>query len=224
MALKPAVARVADLTERRSNERDESSEQHLRALRLQRVTIAWNSGEVFITIALGVAAGSLALVAFGLDSLIEVFTSLVVLWHMSDSDPSDNPMRNRRANRLVAAAFAALSLYLLISSTRSLLGHRVPENSLWGVAYLAATAVVMLWLAHMKRRSGRQIHNEIFLAEARMTQLDAYLALSIMTALTANLWFGWWWADAVSAAGIGLLAAAESRERYEASKAGGHAL
>jgi len=188
------------------------------------VTIAWNSGEVFITIALGLAAGSLALVAFGLDSLIEVFTSLVVLWHMSDSDPLDNPMRNRRANRLVAAAFAALSLYLLISSTRSLLDHRVPDNSLWGVAYLAATALVMLVLAHMKRRSGRQIKNEIFLAEARMTQLDAYLALSIMMALTVNWWLGWWWADAVSAAGIGLLAAVESRERYEASNSGNHAL
>jgi len=193
-------------------------------MQLQRVTIAWNSGEVFVTIGLGMAAGSLALVAFGLDSLIEVFTSFVVLWHMSDTADSPGTSRDRQANRLVAAAFAALSLYLMVASARSLVDHHIPNNSLWGVGYLAATALVMLVLARMKRRSGHQIDNQVFLAEARMTQLDAYLAISIMTALIANWLLGWWWADAVSAAAIGILAATESRESFGASRTDHHTL
>lgn len=189
---------------------------------MQVATIAWNSGEVFVTISLGIAADSLALVAFGLDSLIEVFTSAVVLWHMGDADINegrpDDGRRDRNANRLVAGAFAVLAMYLVVSSTRSLLVHSVPERSLWGIVYLGATALVMLALAHLKRRYGRLLANDIFLAEARMTQLDAYLATSIMIALLVNHLFGWWWADALSAGGIGILAAAEAVERARASK------
>jgi len=188
---------------------------------LQVATIAWNSGEVFVTISLGVVASSLALIAFGLDSLIEVFTSAVVLWHMREPDTRGGKLharkRDRNANRLVAGAFAVLAMYLIVSSTRSLIIHSVPERSLWGIIYLGATALVMLALAHLKRRYGRLLANDIFLAEARMTQLDAYLAISIMTALLANTLFGWWWADALSAGCVGILATSESADRIRAS-------
>jgi len=214
---------VRPLTNRPAAAKESLSNQHRGALRLQVATIAWNSGEVFVTIALGVAARSLALVAFGLDSLIEVFTSVVVLWHMGDTaiDGSrpDAGNRDRNANRLVAAAFTALAMYLIVSSTRSLVLHSVPDRSLWGIIYLAVTALVMLALARLKRRSGRGLANDIYLAEARMTQLDAYLAVSIMTALLTNGLFGWWWADALSAGGVGLLAAVEAVERARASNA-----
>lgn len=188
---------------------------------MQVATIGWNSGEVFVTISLGIAARSLALVAFGLDSLIEVFASGVVIWHMREPENIEGlthvGARDRRGNRLVAAAFGILTLYLLVSATVSLLFHRVPEASSWGIIYLAATTVAMLALARLKNRTGRLLGNEIFLAEARMTLLDAYLATSIMAALLANQLFGWWWADALSAAAVGVFAAFESASLIRAS-------
>jgi len=188
---------------------------------MQVATIAWNSGEVFVTITLGIAARSLALVAFGLDSLIEVFASGVVIWHMREPEGVEGRLhigeRDRRGNRLVAAAFGILTVYLVVSAAVSLMSHRVPVTSPWGVVYLAATTMVMLVLAHLKRRTGKLLNNEIFLAEARMTQLDAYLAISIMAALLANQLFGWWWADALSAAVVGVFAASESASLIRAS-------
>ena len=178
--------------------------------RLQRITIAWNLIEVFITIGLGIAAGSLALVAFGLDSLIEVFASLVVLWHMVEDQP--DPTRDRRARRLVALAFAALAVYLLAAGLRALLTQAEPESSPLGIAYLGVTAVVMFSLAARKRRVGRDLDNQAFLAEARMTYLDGWLATAILAALALNTAFDWWWADPVAALVVALAAARESVE------------
>lgn len=178
--------------------------------RLQRITIAWNLIEVFITIGLGIAAGSLALVAFGLDSLIEVFASLVVLWHMVEDQP--DPTRDRRARRLVALAFATLAVYLLAAGLRALLTQAEPESSPLGIAYLGVTAVVMFSLAARKRRVGRDLDNQAFLAEARMTYLDGWLATAILAALALNTAFDWWWADPVAALVVALAAARESVE------------
>lgn len=178
--------------------------------RLQRITIAWNLIEVFITIGLGIAAGSLALIAFGLDSLIEVFASLVVLWHMLDDQPG--PTRDRRARRLVALAFAALAAYLLTAGLRALLTQTEPESSPLGIAYLGVTAVVMFSLAARKRRLGRDLNNLAFLAEARLTYLDGWLATAILTALALNTGFDWWWADPLAALVVAVAAARESVE------------
>ena len=177
--------------------------------RLQTATIVWNLIEVFITIGLGVAAGSLALVAFGLDSLIEVFASLVVLWHMSDTGTAH---RDRRAQRLVAAAFAILAVYLTAAAIRSLVIQAEPDASPLGIVYLAITAIVMFSLAAWKGAVGKQLNSEPFLAEARMTHLDGWLATAILTALTLNATLGWWWADPVAALIIGAVAAHEAIE------------
>jgi divalent metal cation (Fe/Co/Zn/Cd) transporter len=177
--------------------------------RLQTATIVWNLIEVFITIALGIAAGSLALVAFGLDSLIEVFASLVVLWHMNEARTSD---RDRHAQRLVAAAFALLALYLTIAAIRSLLLQAEPDASPLGIGYLAVTAIVMFSLAAAKSRIGKRLDSDPFLAEARMTRLDGWLAIAILTALTLNATVGWWWADPVAALIVGAIAAHEAAE------------
>lgn len=177
--------------------------------RLQTATIAWNLIEVFITITLGLLAGSLALVAIGLDSLIEVFASLVVLWHMSDAT---TVRRDRRARRLVAAAFTLLALYLAAAGTRALLTGAEPESSPLGIAYLALTAIVMFSLATWKTRIGRQLSSEPFLAEARMTYLDGWLATAILTALALNTIAGWWWADPAAALIVAIAAAREAHE------------
>ena len=176
--------------------------------RLQRVTIAWNLAEVVITIGLGVVAGSLALVAFGLDSLLEVGASLVVLWQMA----ADGHERRDRAGRLVGFAFALLAAYLVAAGARALWIRAEPESSPLGIAYLAVTALVMFALARRKQEVGWRLDSAPFLAEARMTFLDGCLATAILTALALNTWLGWWWADAAAAGVVGLAAAREALE------------
>lgn len=187
--------------------------------RLQLATIAWNSLEVFVTIGLGIVARSLALVAFGLDSLVEVFASLVVLWHMSPGSGGHRAQRDGRAMRLVGVAFAVLAAYLLIAGTRQLVSHEVPEASPLGIAYLAVTAGVMFGLARWKRRVGDALDSDPFRAEASMTFLDGCLATSILTALALNWAFGWWWSDPAAAILVGAVAAREARDAWrEASE------
>jgi divalent metal cation (Fe/Co/Zn/Cd) transporter len=182
--------------------------------RLQWATIAWNSIEVFVTIGLGIAAGSLALIAFGLDSLVEAFASLVVMWHMHPGEGGHHAHRDRKAMRLVGVAFAVLAAYLLIAGVRQLASHDQPGSSPVGIAYLGVTALVMFGLARWKRRVGHALDSDPFRAEASMTFLDGCLATSILTALALNLVLDWWWADPVAAFLIGAVAARESRESW----------
>jgi divalent metal cation (Fe/Co/Zn/Cd) transporter len=177
------------------------------ALRLEWGTNAWNVMEVGVTVTLGLMSGSLALIAFGLDSLVEVFASTVVIVHLRDTGPDPGDQRTHRALRLIAVAFFLLSLYLLVASTRSLLAGSRPDDAPFGIAYLAVTALVMFALAHRKRVVARRLGSEPLDREAAMTFLDGCLATGILTALALSWWAGWWWADAVAAAGVGAYAA-----------------
>ncbi len=177
---------------------------------LQRATITWNLFEVGITIGLGIAARSLALVAFGIDSLIEVFASFVVLWHMGGV--VGGPHRDHRAQSLVGWAFALLSISLVVTGLRSLILGLEPGSSVWGMLYLGITALVMFGLAAWKRSIGRVLESGPFLAEARLTFLDGWLATSVLIALGLNYVLGWWWADALAAVLIGAIAAREAFE------------
>jgi divalent metal cation (Fe/Co/Zn/Cd) transporter len=166
-----------------------------RAERLELLTIAWNVMEVFVTVGLGVAARSLALVAFGLDSLVEIFASAVVLWQLR----GEGSARTRHAMLLVAIAFFALAVVLFGGAAYTLAaGHRA-DDSVWGVAYLALTAVVMFSLARRKWRLGEQLVNHPLEHEARITFLDGCLATGVLLALVATIAFGWWWADPLAA-------------------------
>jgi len=177
-----------------------------RALRLEYATIAWNAIEVFVTIGLGIAAGSLALIGFGLDSLVEIFASAVVLWHLRGTAGRE---QTQRALRLVAFAFFALAAVLLAGVARDLLtDHRAGGSSL-GIAYLAMTAVVMFSLALAKQRVSADLDNHPLSHEARVTMLDGALATGILLALVANAAFDWWWADPLAAAVIGIVAISE---------------
>ena len=145
-----------------------------RGIRLEWATTTWNLMEVFVAIALGLAAKSLALVAFGLDSLIEVFASTVVVWHLRKGhDPTAD--RTRLAFRLIAIAFFALAAFLAVASTRSLIDASRPDDSLAGIAYLGLTAVVMFTLASAKRRTARRIPSGPLDTEASLTFLDGCL-------------------------------------------------
>lgn len=197
---------------------DRVSAVHRLARRLQWGTIAWNVAEVFVTISLGVAAGSLALVAFGLDSLIEVFTSLVVLWHMGPTWSDEQTAKDERAERLVGVAFAVLAVYLTVAGVRALWIGDEPDSSPWGIGYLAVTAMVMFTLARAKHRVGVRMASQPFLAEAHMTLLDGWLASGILVALVLNAGFGWWWADPVAALTIAAFAAREALEVWSDDK------
>lgn len=182
-----------------------------RGIRLEWATTAWNMMEVFVTIALGIAAKSLALVAFGLDSMIEVFASTVVIWHLREGrDPA--PDRTRLAFKLIALAFFTLAAFLTVASVRSLVLGSEPKESVAGIAYLGLTAAVMFTLASVKRRTARTIDSGPLDAEASMTFLDGCLCLCILSALAVNVLFGWWWADGLAALGIAGFAAREGFE------------
>jgi divalent metal cation (Fe/Co/Zn/Cd) transporter len=183
-------------------------------LRLEWGTIGWNLGEAVITVTLGVIAGSIALVAFGLDSLIEVFASAVVVWHVRDLDDLD-PTRNRTALRLISIAFWALGVALMTGAVIRLASTARPDDSPWGIAYTALAAAVMFGLAIAKRRVAERLDNAPLRAEAEITFLDGILASSILLALILNTAFGWWWADPLAAIGVALVAFNEGREHWE---------
>lgn len=186
-----------------------------RALRLEYATIGWNVGEAVLTIALGAMAGSLALIGFGSVSIIEVFASSVVVWHLLPDHPVDRPERTVRALRLVAIAFAALAAALAVASVRDLATARRPDESPWGIAYLAVTALVMFGLAFAKHRLARRIASAPLRSEATMTFLDGILSTATMAGLALNAALGWWWADPSAALLVAVAAANEARENWE---------
>lgn len=189
-----------------------------RALGLEYLTVAWNVMEVFVTISLGVAAGSLALVAFGLDSCVEIFASTVVLWHLRGDGTVH---RTRRAMRFVAIAFFLLTAVLLAGAARSLLAHQEPGRSPLGIAYLALTCVVMLTLSWRKREVGKALDNHPLEHEARITFLDGLLAGAVLLALVLNAVAGVWWADPIAAVAVALAAIPEGLDALADSRVRG---
>jgi len=155
--------------------------------------------EVLVTISLGVQARSLALIAFGLDSVVEIFASTVVIRYLRDDrhDPGDR--RVHRALRLIAVAFWLLATFLIAASIRGLIRGDRPDTSPLGIAYLTVTALVMFGLARLKRATANELVSEPLHAEAGMTFLDGCLSTGILTALVLNASLGWWWTDATAA-------------------------
>ncbi len=184
------------------------------ALRLEYATIAWNLGEAVLTIGLGIAAASLALIGFGTDSIIEVFASAVVVWHIAPGHAADHPGRTSRALRLVAVAFAVLAVTLAVVATRDLATARRPGESPWGIGYLALTVVIMFALAVAKGRLARRLDSAPLRSEARLTYLDGILATGTMLGLALNALWGWWWADPTAALLVAFAAASEARENW----------
>jgi divalent metal cation (Fe/Co/Zn/Cd) transporter len=184
------------------------------ALFLEYATIAWNLGEAVLTIGLGIAAASLALIGFGTDSIIEVFASSVVVWHIAPGHAVDHPRRTARALRLVAVAFSVLAIILFAVAMRDLVTGRRPGESPWGIAYLAITACVMFGLAMGKRRIARRLDSAPLHSEATLTFLDGTLASGTTIGLTLNALWGWWWADPAAALLVALVAASEARDNW----------
>jgi divalent metal cation (Fe/Co/Zn/Cd) transporter len=186
-------------------------------VQLEWATNAWNLMEVVVTISLGLRAGSLALIAFGLDSIVEIFASTVVIRNLRDdrSDPGDR--RVHRSLRLIAIAFWVLAAFLVVMSLRGLLRGDRPDSSPWGVAYLALTAVAMFGLARLKHTTAETYDIETLQAEAALTFLDGCLSTGILIALVLNAWFGWWWTDAAAALLVAAFAVKDGIDHWHES-------
>ena len=162
-----------------------------RGLQLEYMTLAWNVVGVVLVIMAAFTARSVALAGFGLDSLIEIFASIVVVWQLTGI----NRKRERRALRLIGLAFLLLVLYILAQLGITLVTHTHPATSLLGIVWLAVTFLVMLLLSWGKRVTGKQLQNAVLLTEGRVTLIDALLSGAVLIGLTLNALFGWWWAD-----------------------------
>jgi len=181
-----------------------------RALALEFVTIAWNLLEGVLAIVAGFLAGSVALVAFGLDSSVEVFASAVVVWELRGVDRR----RERRAVRAIGAAYLVVAVYILLDSGNALRIANRPEASPIGMLLLAATVLVMAVLGIAKLRVGRELHSATVTADGRFSLVDGSLAGAVLAGLALTALLGWWWADALLAIGISLLAFREGREAW----------
>ena len=177
---------------------------------LEGATLGWNVVGIVVLAIAAIRAHSVALAGFGLDSLIEIGASTVVLWELSGTGVD----RQRRALRLIAAAFLALATYLTIQTVVVLATGHHPRHSPLGISWTAVTALVMFGLAYGKHRVGTALRNPVLTAEARVTVIDGLLAVAVLLGLLLNAALGWWWADPASGLVIVYYAVREARTIY----------
>jgi divalent metal cation (Fe/Co/Zn/Cd) transporter len=175
--------------------------------------IAWHFVEFGIALGAGVAAGSIALIGFGADSLIEAFAGFTVVWLFTGSRLYSETAE-RRAQQFIAASFFVLAAYVGVESIRDLLGGHHPAASWVGVGLAAFTAPTMPLLARAKRRVGSSLNSSATVKEGAQNMLCAYLSLALLVGLLANALAGWWWADPAAALVIAAVALREGRESW----------
>jgi divalent metal cation (Fe/Co/Zn/Cd) transporter len=183
-----------------------------RGLGLEHATLAWNVAGIVVLAIAAVSARSVALAGFGLDSLIEIGASTVVIWELSGTGEE----RQRRGLRLIGYAFAALAAYLLVQSTVVLAVGYHPQRSILGIIWTAVTAAVMFALAAGKARTGRALSNPVLRTEGRVTMIDGILATAVLLGLVLNAALRWWWADPAAGYVLVFYAAREVREIFSA--------
>ncbi len=175
---------------------------------MEAATLGWNIVGVFVLAFAAVQARSVALAGFGLDSLIEIGASTVVLWELADVSQE----RQRRAMRLIGFAFVGLAVYLGIQSTIVLIVGFHPHHSPLGIVWTGVTAAVMFGLALGKARTGSALDNPVLRAEGRITMIDGILATAVLVGLILNAIAGWWWADPLAGYVLLYYAMREARE------------
>ena len=180
-----------------------SQRLHRRGVRLEWFTVSWNVVEAAVAIGAGLVAGSTALVAFGMDSLIEVISAVVLLWRLRKAGPQATAEEHGRAERralyLVAGTFFLLAAYVAFESTSELLAREAPDRSTVGLVLAALSLLIMPTLAYAKQKTGREIGSKALQADAVETWVCAYLSLALLIGVGLYMIFGWWWADAAGA-------------------------
>ena len=166
---------------------------------LQHLTIAWNSAECLVALAAGFVAGSIALVGFGFDSAVEVTSSLAALWRLrNDADEGGREAAERRTLRIIGLCFLLLAAYVLGDAAIVLVERRAPDHSRVGIVLAALSMIVMPLLVRSKRRIATRLGSGALEAEARQTQVCAYLSAVLLAGLGLNAGLGWWWSDPVA--------------------------
>lgn len=174
-----------------------------RGKRLEYLTIVWNSMEAMVSIVAGVFAGSIALIGFGLDSVIETSSGAILLWRLGhEHDPVRRERAERTALRLVGWSFIALAAYVSYDAIQALVSHEPPDTSIAGIIIAALSLIVMPLLARAKRRVAKGLRSDAMHADSRQTDICAYLSAILLSGLALNALLGWWWADPVAALGM----------------------
>lgn len=181
-----------------------------RARLLEYLTIGWNLLEALVAIGAGLVAGSIALIVFGVDSVIESASGAVLLWRLQDDERGEE--RERIALRLVGVSFILLATYIAFDAVKSLVMREPPEASYIGVVLAALSLIVMPLLARAKRRAATEINSRALQADSRQTDLCAYLSAILLAGLGLNVLFGLWWADPVAGLVMTLIIAKEGLE------------
>jgi len=182
-----------------------------RAQLLAAGSVAYNVIEAAVAISAGVVAGSIALIGFGLDSLVEVSSGLIILWQFRHPLPES---RERRALRLMAVSFFALAAYVTFESGRALIGGHEPDASPVGIALAAVSLIVMPFLSWAQRRTGRSLGSNAVVADSTQTLLCTYLSAVLLVGLVLNATLGWSWADPIAGLVIAAVAVREGREAW----------
>jgi len=182
-----------------------------RAQLLAGASVSYNVIEGCIAIAAGLMAGSVALIGFGLDSVVEISSGLVILWQFRHPLPE---RRERQALRLMAWSFFALATYVSFESVRALLGGTHPDPSPLGIGLAAASLMIMPFLSWAQRRTGRALGSGAVVADSTQTLLCTYLSAVLLVGLVLNSTLGWGWADPIAGLIIAAVAAKEGREAW----------
>ncbi len=171
-----------------------------RGLFLNYLTLGYNAVEAVIALSAGVVAGSVALVGFGIDSVIEVTASGAAQWRLRiDHDEAGRTRVERRTRQIIGGSFLVLALYVGLESVMALRGHEVPDRSVVGLILLTTSIVVMPWLTRQKRGVARALSSRALEADATQTALCAYLSAIALIGVGLNAALGWWWADPLAA-------------------------
>ena len=186
-----------------------------RGIALEVFTLSWMTVEAAIAIAAGVATGSVALTAFGIDSAIEFVAAFAVLQAFRAEQTGRAVHGEQRALRVIGATFFLLAAYIAADAIYTLVAASKPDTSLAGVAVSAAALLVMPSLSVLKRRTGRALGSQMLVADAAESLFCAYLSATVLVGLLLNVAFGWWWADPIAALAVIPLVIKEGLEALE---------
>lgn len=193
------------------------------ALQLEYLTVVWNIVEGIVAVVAAVAAGSVAILGFGIDSFVECASAFVMIWRLraERSQRFDNAhleVIEHRARKLVAGSLFLLAAYVSFDAVQTLWSGDRPEFSLVGVVLLVVSITVMLWLARSKRRLAHELGSKAFEADAFQTTACWWLSIAALIGVALNGALGWWWADPMAALVIAALIAKEGRESWHGER------
>lgn len=197
-----------------------------KASRLEYFTVGWNVVEGVIAVAAALAAGSVALLGFGLDSFVESTSGLILLWRLSkerrstDASAEGIERLDHRAQRLVGATLFLLAGYIAVDSAMALWNGERPEVSFVGLGLVSLSIAVMWWLAQAKAQAARELESRALQADSFQTLACWWLSMVTLVGLGLNAAFGWWWADPVAALGVAAFVVREGREAWRGEACG----